>query len=171
MRKAIPRFIITITVRIVGFSTISFTPFLLSHLPLPGEFPAPHPRDEDAAFALALPGLRGPCPALHVRAEQRQQTAYLTQITLSKLPGPVLVLWKRQHKVCFPCVLSAALAHVRLCCSGVLAQLTVCSTAQILGRNCSKCRQAWPTSSGYSLVYHSWRVCFSLPLLTASGSG
>lgn len=38
MRKAIPRFIITITVRIVGFSTIYFIPFLLSHLPLPGVF-------------------------------------------------------------------------------------------------------------------------------------
>lgn len=99
-RKAIPRFIITITVRIMVFSTISFTPFLLSHLPLPGVFSltAPHLRVEDAAFALVLPGLGRPCPAL--RAEQREQTAYLTQITLSKLPGPVLVLLKRQHKVC-----------------------------------------------------------------------
>lgn len=97
IKKATPRLIITITVRIVGFS-ISFTPFLLS----PGVFglTAPHLRDEDAAFALALPRPHRPCPALHVRAEQREQTAYLTQITLSKLPGPILVLLKRQLKVC-----------------------------------------------------------------------
>lgn len=102
VRKAIPRFIITVKVRIVGFSTISFTPFFLSHLPLPGVFGLPvlHLRDEDAAFALALPRLRRPCPALHVRAEQREQKAYLTQITLSKLPGLALVLLKRQCKVC-----------------------------------------------------------------------
>lgn len=59
IRKAISTFIITITVRIVGFSTISFTPFLLSHLPFPGVLglTVPHLRDEDAAFALALPRL------------------------------------------------------------------------------------------------------------------
>lgn len=114
-----PSFIITITVRIVGFSTISFTPFLLSPLPVPGVFGLTS-RDEDAAFALALPGLRGPCPALHVGAEQREQTAYLTQITLSKLPGPVLVSVEKAAQSLFPCALSAALAHVRLPCLALL---------------------------------------------------
>lgn len=34
-------------------------------------------------------GLQHPCPALCVRPEQREATAYLMQITLSKLPGPL----------------------------------------------------------------------------------
>lgn len=48
-----------------------------------------------------------------MRPEQREQTAYLTQITLSKLPGPVLVLLKRQRKVCSVCA-DCSLGHVRL---------------------------------------------------------
>lgn len=64
--QTISRFLITITVKIVGFCAISFTLFLLSHLPLlheVGLWQCHVLRGEDAEFALALHRALTPLPS------------------------------------------------------------------------------------------------------------
>ena len=64
--ETISRLLITITVRIMGFCAISFTLFLLSHLPLLHELGLRQChvlRGEDAEFALALHRALTPLPS------------------------------------------------------------------------------------------------------------
>lgn len=90
--QTISRFLITITVKIVGSCAISFTLFLLSHLPLLHEVGLWHRhvlRGEDAEFALALHRALTPLPS--TACETRTKRAN----SLSNTNNPEQTSWAR----------------------------------------------------------------------------
>lgn len=115
--ETISRFLITVTIRIVGFCAVPFTLFLLSHLPLLRDSVSGSAVSSGAKTQGLLwrcVGLWHPCPALRLRPEQREQRAYLIQITLSKLPGPVLFFCGRGSAESDPVGSRRSLGHMRL---------------------------------------------------------
>lgn len=92
----------------------SFAVFLLSHLSLCRDLGATSV-GEDVEFAMVLCRICHCCTTLYARPEQREQTdhflaAYLSQITLSKLPGPGFYSLRKAAQGLILCALAATSA-------------------------------------------------------------